>query len=452
MFKFSVSLLSLCVILMSQAHASDNVPFPRIGGTFNGSPKNYDDPTYQAQLSKVHVAILGAYPGWHVTASNPNPFEQAIKAIKTRNPSERVFQYVILESIGQGEGTSLYKDVWQKIDSMNWWVYTHGTSGSKVLGAWQGGGDGPFYEINYTSFAPPDSNGDRFYDWYAKWSVRTWLTPSPSLDGLYTDNVSWKAEAAGNGDWNRDGVSDASDSSSVHQWVDQGYQKFFGRVRSLTPERLLIGNMSDWGEPSADLSLLSGQLNGGLIEGLIGYSWSPESWAGWKGTLAWYRKTMAASAEPKLVLFHQAGSGTDYQSMRYGLATCLLDDGYYNFSYKTSSVDYHNVAWFDEFDSALGQAISAPPTAAWQNGVYRRDFENGISLVNPKGNGRQTVTLETDFKKLAGKQDPSVNNGQTVRSVTLNDRDGIILLRLTASTAPHPSTAKPAAPQSVIVQ
>jgi hypothetical protein len=138
--------------------------------------------------------------------------------------------------------------------------------------------------------------------------------------------------------------------------------------------------------------------------------------------------------------------------MRYGLATCLLDDGYYNFSIKTSSVDYHTVAWFDEFDAPLGQATGGPPTTAWQNGVYRRDFENGISLVNPKGNGPQTVTLETGFKKLTGKQAPAVNNGQTVHTVTLNDRDGVILLRLTASSAPQPSASKPAAPQSVIVQ
>jgi hypothetical protein len=73
----------------------------------------------------------------------------------------------------------------------------------------------------------------------------------------------------------------------------------------------------------------------------------------------------------------------------------------------------------------LGNAISSPQTAAWQHGVYRRDFDNGIALVNPKGNGAQTVQHETSYKRLLGSQAPGVNNGQTVTSVTLQDRDGI---------------------------
>jgi uncharacterized membrane protein len=72
----------------------------------------------------------------------------------------------------------------------------------------------------------------------------------------------------------------------------------------------------------------------------------------------------------------------------------------------------------------------------YQNGVYRRDFENGIALVNPKGNGTQTVTLETSYKHLSGTQAPTVNNGQTVTTVTLNDRDGVILQRLTSQPVP----------------
>ncbi|MGH8327315.1 MAG: hypothetical protein ACRET2_11175, partial [Steroidobacteraceae bacterium] len=65
---------------------------------------------------------------------------------------------------------------------------------------------------------------------------------------------------------------------------------------------------------------------------------------------------------------------------------------------------------------------------------------NGIALVNPKGNGTQTVQLGGTFVKIKGTQDPSVNNGQTVTSVTLNDRDGIILLRQTPLSQPKAPT------------
>jgi hypothetical protein len=68
--------------------------------------------------------------------------------------------------------------------------------------------------------------------------------------------------------------------------------------------------------------------------------------------------------------------------------------------------------------------------------VYRRDYENGIVLVNPKGNGPVEVTLEEDFVRLSGNQAPTVNNGQKTRTVKLNDRDGIILKRVNAKKLP----------------
>jgi hypothetical protein len=73
--------------------------------------------------------------------------------------------------------------------------------------------------------------------------------------------------------------------------------------------------------------------------------------------------------------------------------------------------------------------------------VYRRDFEKGIALVNPKGNGTQTVTFDSDFYTLKGTQAPSVNTGALVRTVTLKDRDGIILLRKTPAKRPNPPGA-----------
>jgi hypothetical protein len=87
-------------------------------------------------------------------------------------------------------------------------------------------------------------------------------------------------------------------------------------------------------------------------------------------------------------------------------------------------------------------------TSAWQNGVYRRNFQNGIVLVNPKGNGTRTVTLETNYVKIRGTQAPSVNSGATVRTVTLKDRDGIILLRSGSAAA---TSAEPEVPADFAV-
>ena len=147
------------------------------------------------------------------------------------------------------------------------------------------------------------------------------------------------------------------------------------------------------------------------------------------------------------LIFNQDGSLSDYQGVRYGLASCLLDNGYF---YYTPG-PYNTIGWFDEFTVNLGAPVAGPnnPTngtysngglTVWQNGVWRRDFTNGIALVNPKGNGPQTVTLETTYKHFSGTQDPSVNNGQSVTTVTLNDRDGVILLRVNAQPVPDAPT------------
>jgi hypothetical protein len=136
---------------------------------------------------------------------------------------------------------------------------------------------------------------------------------------------------------------------------------------------------------------------------------------------------MATLAAPKYGICSVEGSVKDYQLLRYALASCSMDDGYFAFS--DASKLYRGVPWFDEYSVKLGSATSGPQTSAWQSGVYRRNFQNGIILVNPKGNGTRTVTLETNYVKIRGSQAPSINNGATVRTVTLKDRDGIILVK-----------------------
>ena len=72
--------------------------------------------------------------------------------------------------------------------------------------------------------------------------------------------------------------------------------------------------------------------------------------------------------------------------MRFGLASALMDDGpllHGGWGYYT---------WFDEYEVALGQPLGAfgAPIAA-DSSVWRRDFENGVALVN---SGDETVTVE----------------------------------------------------------
>jgi hypothetical protein len=129
-----------------------------------------------------------------------------------------------------------------------------------------------------------------------------------------------------------------------------------------------------------------------------------------------------------------------------------MGDGFFKFSPDkgTPGGDYRfgTVEWFDEFDLAgaastswLGLAVAPPPDGPWQKGVYRRDFENGVALVNPKRNGPQTVTIEEGFRRFLGTQDPAVNNGQPAGQIALKAGDGIVLVRESAIERPAPPDA-----------
>jgi hypothetical protein len=119
------------------------------------------------------------------------------------------------------------------------------------------------------------------------------------------------------------------------------------------------------------------------------------------------------------------------RSMRWGLTLALMTGLYYEILvYRMHGTRW----WYDEFDGGegirrrgyLGQPLGGPVKLA--NGVYRRNFQNGIALNNSTG-ATQTVSLGGTFKKLRGTQNRTLNNGASVTSVTIPAHDGIILLR-----------------------
>jgi hypothetical protein len=425
----------IAILFSGMATAYTAPPFPRIATVNFSNPQNYDNAAYQAQLAKFNIAMLTIYPGW--VGGGAMTMNQSVQAIKAINPQELVFLYINNNEIANNDAS--FTTVTNKINAMKWWLYPSGTSGTPVPSSWPGA-----TEVNNTTFTQPDSNGDNWVSWYAKWAAQNYYVPNPSIDGFFTDNVFYQPRV--NGDWNLDGTTDSDTNATVGQWYRQGYNKHFSVLNQQMPGKYQLGNVTDWGTPGANLSYLTGILNGGLLEALIGFSYSPETWGSWSEMMREYRLIMASVAQPQLVVFGQVGVANDYQGFRYGFTSCLMDNGYYEFSLAANA--YSGIFWFDEFNTKLGNATTAPPTVAWQKGVYRRDFDNGIALVNPRGNGAQTVQLETTFKKISGTQDPATNNGQTVQAVTLQDRDGVILLRTTTST----TVATPQPPAAVTVQ
>jgi hypothetical protein len=140
-------------------------------------------------------------------------------------------------------------------------------------------------------------------------------------------------------------------------------------------------------------------------------------------------------------------TSTNFQDARYAITAQLCaSDGY--ISYKDAAGDggvmvtgYEvSARWFDEFGGEgaahpryyLGVAEDRVVTAPWTSGVYRRRFQNGWVLWNPRGNGVVEVQLGQSMRKIQGRSgfsDLAVNNGAAVTKVTLQDRDGLVLLK-----------------------
>ncbi len=416
--------LVFALALTSTAFAADT--YPRLATYALGSPQDFWDPAYQKRVAGVQVAILGVFPGWG--SGRGLTTNDAARMIKTLNPNTKVVYYVRGESLAY-PGNPVFASLNAKVDAEKWWLYTSATNGVKVLSDY-GNNE---YILNVTPTSRKDASGKTFSQWFGGYVVSTYVTPNPSTDGVYTDNVFYAPRR--DGDWDLNGTLDSHTNPAVQASFRAGYAQYATAFRAAAPGKYNIVNAADWVVTGVTLTEYVGQFHGGLIEHFIGRPYSVESYLGWQALMTGYRKVMATLAAPKLAVCSQDGSIADYQAMRYGLASCSMDDGYYDFS-NDARIDY-GTPWFDEFDVKLGAAASGAQTTAWQAGVYRRDFEKGIVLVNPKGNGPRTVTLESDFVKIKGSQDPVVNNGQTVRTVTLKDRDGLFLLRSAAVVRPE---------------
>ncbi len=419
--------------LATSAGAADKPNFPRVGAYLIGPPHSYGDSNYAAKVAKLDVAVYNGWPGY---GNNGKDLAASMKAVKDINPATKMILY---QSINEQmvPAPNVTASLESTIRSSGWWAYTAGSGGNIVQSAYSAS----YLQTNVTPFSPVNSSGQNYLQWRAKWEADTFYKNNPYIDGYFVDNVFYKPRV--DADWNRDGRIDSQNDATTQSWYRQGYVDYFKSMSAQLPAgKFRTGNIADWGHPDADITQFKGMVDGGAMEYMMGASYSVETWGGWKMTMDWYKKTMAAVAEPKLVLFHVIGSATDYRYMRYALATCLMDEAYFNYSVNDDST---TVAWFDEYDVDLGKAVQSPQTAAWQNGVWRRDFEGGIVLLNPKGNGQKTITLEGDFQRISGKQDTSVNNGQTTRSITLQDRDAIVLKRVS-------SLKRPAAPTGVSIQ
>jgi hypothetical protein len=391
--------------------------FPRLLG-MNIGAKNYEDPRYQRELARLDVVVLGFYRGWAPAGyarNSPEAMRKAVAALKALNPRLLVGQYSVLNETYDDPKDVATADLRGKLTESGWWLKD--AAGRKVqwtaqFNAWV---------VNYTNWARPDGAGLRWPQWLALRDHAAYFRDVPELDIVFFDNVFARPRVRA--DWDGDGRDDDESDPRILAAHYAAHLAHWQAVRTTNPRAILVGNVAD-----ADLSNAEwrGQLEGGFLEGIMGLKWSIETREGWPAMMKFYRTVMSNLKEPKIAAFNVHGNPSDYRLFRYAYASCLLDDGY--FSFTDVGREYSSVPWFDEYDFRLGRSVSRPPVAPWRDGVWRRDFENGLVLVNPTRESR-TVTLEPGYRRLAGNQDPKVNDGSAVTELVLRPKHGIVLRR-----------------------
>lgn len=91
---------------------------------------------------------------------------------------------------------------------------------------------------------------------------------------------------------------------------------------------------------------------------------------------------------------------------------------------------YNSTAYPANIATTLWSVLQTGPSNTSNTNVWRRDYSNGIVLVNPTGAAVNGISLGGTFKKINGVVDPAFNNGATgLTIINLPSQTGVILHR-----------------------
>ena len=400
-------LLAVALVLVATGYIG--LLFPKLSLALRGSPKraNYflgwDIPASKvAELAQWDLLVLDM-------ETQVNSID-AIKRIKQLNPDIILLAYITPQEIKKDAGGSSslmrrklvsgIKDSWYLTNIQN-----------NKLTFWPG-----TWMLNVADNAPA-VNGLRFNQYLAQF-VSQEILSTGLWNGVFYDNA-WKDVKWLTGDTvdlNRDGLLD---TDIDYHW-QQGMRELYQETRRLTGNKyILVGN--------ATSDAYKNDLNGVMLE-------SFPSFLGWKQAMKTYASNQKGQEQPRFMIINvntgNNGKNNNYQKVRFGLASTLLLDGYYSFDF--GDQNHGQTWWYDEYSvdlgNPLGSAISLNNKPQFEEDVWRREYENGIALVNATDE-LQAVDLGGDYEKIKGTQDKAVNNGAIVSQVNLQSKDGLIMLR-----------------------
>lgn len=405
----SLSIFLLESVLGSPASAAVKIPedhFPRIANYY----LRWDLSGTQAyELSRYDLLILDM----EVQVNTPKQLE----LIRSLNPDIIILAYVtsqeILDPPSELPKNSLRYRLYHQL-APEWFLTS--ANGSRIAN-WPSTS-----MLNVTNLGP-EIQGKRWNTFLPEFMHKE-VMKSGYWDGIFFDNAWDDVSFVHHGDLdiNADGLANEDPVSIDNAWKS-GMEEMLKTSRAFEGEEaILLGNGGDGFRDS---------LNGRMFESFP----TPEE-GGWTGSLQSYQIHLSSSRDPAISIINvntdNTGIMEDYDRFRFGLASALMGDGFYSFD---DGDQGHAVNWFfDEYKIELGRPtgkaknVFSPKQNAWQHGVWRRDFQQGMVLLNST-NAVVEIPLEGFFETIEGTQDRAVNTGEIIDRVILQPQDGRLLLR-----------------------
>lgn len=345
-----------------------------------------------------------------------------LKKIRQLNPKIIILAYIT----SQEANADIYNSPWSSKATLrkklinniddSWWLKDNNNA---RISFWPGTN-----MLNLSNYAGINNQGKRWNDFLPEF-VKNEIISTGLWDGVMYDNI-W-----GDIVWvdNKISIDGSGQIKSINEtntaWAN-GVKKMLIKTRQLFgPNYLILAN------GRVHLAYQDA-LNGVLFESFPA-EW--ESNGDWGKILTTYSDIQKVNQSPQASIINSSDSSQySYQKVRFGLGSALLGNTSY-FSFDFGPSDHSQTWWYDEYDVNLGKAQSAPynlldkNNSSYKKGLWRRDFEKGIVLVNSTDVEQTYVFKNEEFERLNGSQDRSVNNGSVINFIKIRPNDGVILFK-----------------------
>lgn len=411
--KISIIIVLLAIFLISSKSSALNTKneYPKLANYFlKWTIEDYE----VAELAKWDLLVLDM----EVQENS----RDNLKKIRQLNPNIIILAYIT----SQEANADIYNSQWSCNATLRkrllngiddaWWLRD---SNSNRISFWPG-----TYMLNLSDGAKVNSKGKRWNDYLPEF-IKNEIISTGLWNGVMYDNI-WGDVVWVNGKISINSDTQVKSINETNNAWSSGTKKMLQKTRQLLGnDFLILGNGKVYlGYQDA--------LNGVLFESF------PASWEGngdWGKILSTYFNVGNLNKAPEVSILNSFDSNrSNFQKVRFGLGSTILESsGYFSFDFDVS--DHSQTWWYDEYDAELGKALSASynlldrNNSTYKKGLWRRDFEKGIVIVNSTDKEQTYVFKNEEFERLNGNQDRSVNNGSVINYIKIKAQDGVILLK-----------------------